>query len=759
MDYRQLNEHVDTHTADADVCIEKMRNWRKMGVNVAAVDLKSAYLQVHVHPSLWKFQTVITRGKRWALTRLGFGLNVAPSVMKSILSTVLSVSPLMKQGTSSYVDDILVDENVVSADHVCKHLSEFGLAAKEPERARDGVKLLGLSVQEDHGELHWKREDGGHEVPSKLTRRSVFSLCGKLVGHFPVCSWLRPAVAFIKRRANAVTERWDDLISCEHVRTFLMEVTDKVRQSDPAGGRWDVRGNEAHLWVDASSVAIGVALEVDGAVIEDGTWLRGHDAAHINMAELDAVVKGLNLALAWGFKKIILYTDSATVHRWIADGLSGKVRLRTKAASEMLIRRRVELVTSLVRECGLELSVVLVSSEKNKADALTRVPQRWLRSLAEGSDEPLPAAGLAVGSDASDVNSIIERVHHNWGHPGIRRTHYFVRHEDPNVTKKQVRKIVTECQVCRSIDPAPVKWKAGKLEVDAVWSRLAIDVTHVRGQPYLTAVDCGPSRFATWKPLRAETAEAVVEQLDALFVDRGPPAELLTDNATVFHSRLFVQFAARWGVTLRYRCAYVPSGNGIVERNHRTIKVIAARKECAVSDAVDIYNATPQDVVNPQSTPALILNSHVQSSTVSGHTRLETRTEAVECPYEVGECVWVRPPQARCDTRYEHGVVTRIISEQAVEVGGMPRHVRELRPREANEGAGYIAQDAGQCAPRDATRQDSQDDEPLLLLFGSRRRAAGHVRTGPAGDETSRDRPLPRRSERVRRQPERLDYV
>ena len=214
----------------------------------------------------------------------------------------------------------------------------------------------------------------------------------------------------------------------------MTEVTERVRQSDPVRGRWDVRGNEAHIWVDASSVAIGVALEVDGSVIEDGSWLRTSDATHINMAELDAVVKGLNLALAWGFVKMTLYTDSATVHRWLSDGLTGKARLRTKAASEMLIRRRIEIVMSLVKEYGLQLSVVLVPSEQNKADVLTRVPQRWLRVLAEGSDGVPPACGMAVRTGTNAESTMIARVHHDWGHPGVRRTHYFARQENPNIT-------------------------------------------------------------------------------------------------------------------------------------------------------------------------------------------------------------------------------------------------------------------------------------------------------------------------------------
>ena len=51
------------------------------------------------------------------------------------------------------------------------------------------------------------------------------------------------------------------------------------------------------VWCDASSLATGVALELDGKRIEDSCWLRKEDdSAHINVAELEAVLKGINLA-------------------------------------------------------------------------------------------------------------------------------------------------------------------------------------------------------------------------------------------------------------------------------------------------------------------------------------------------------------------------------------------------------------------------------------------------------------------------------
>ena len=46
MDYRELNEHVDAFTADADICTTKLREWRQQEVNMALLDLRRTYLQV-----------------------------------------------------------------------------------------------------------------------------------------------------------------------------------------------------------------------------------------------------------------------------------------------------------------------------------------------------------------------------------------------------------------------------------------------------------------------------------------------------------------------------------------------------------------------------------------------------------------------------------------------------------------------------------------------------------------------------------------
>ncbi|KFD62555.1 hypothetical protein M514_09040 [Trichuris suis] len=227
--------------------------------------------------TLWPYQTVKHRGRRYCLTHLGFGLNVDLAISKAIVDKVL----------------------LFSSD-ACTDLGE-------------------------RNKLQSKRVSENNVPPTQLTRRSVFSYCGELVGHYPVCGWLRVATAFIKREANRVSSRWEEPIHDDRIQEHLGEVAREVSKNDPARCQWDVSGSAARVWVDASALALRVPLEVDNSVIEDAVWLRPNDARHINMAELDAVIKGLNLAIAWRMRTIELMTDSAAVHRWLSDGLSAKL--------------------------------------------------------------------------------------------------------------------------------------------------------------------------------------------------------------------------------------------------------------------------------------------------------------------------------------------------------------------------------------------------------------------------------------------------
>ena len=130
------------------------------------------------------------------------------------------------------------------------------------------------------------------------------------------------------------------------------------------------------------------------------------------------------------------------------------------------------------------------------------------------------------------------------------QTLYFVRQVSPAVSKAMLRTVVRSCEMCQSINPTPVHWKVRKLDVRDNWRTVGMDITHYEDQHYLTLIDCGPSRFSIWHPLQHQNAASIIRQLELVFSERRPPAELLTDNGTAFSGEEFGRFAENWGIQL-----------------------------------------------------------------------------------------------------------------------------------------------------------------------------------------------------------------
>ena len=238
--------------------------------------------------------------------------------------------------------------------------------------------------------------------------------------------------------------------------------------------------------------------------------------------------------------------------------------------------------------------------------------------------------------------------------------------------------------------------------------------------------------------------------------------ELLCDNDPVFRGRPFAVLAARWGVTVRFRATHAPSGNGVVERSHRTVKVIATRKRCSIAEAVHLYDVTPREGEGVDSAPFCGVHRYEPRDCVRLSADLARSAECVETGvaevpvaepsvFAVGDAVWVRRRGTRCTEPSRRGTVTAVISPQVVDVDGMPRHVRDLRRRHSE-------------SPTRSSAPDADCDDPLYVMEPP-------VPPAPqpdAGQPDPCDAPLqrdcstaviptvdPRRSQRRRRPPQR----
>ena len=70
-----------------------------------------------------------------------------------------------------------------------------------------------------------------------------------------------------------------------------------------------------------------------------------------------------------------------------------------------------------MKEYVLSMNVSLVKSSQNKADRLTRVPQRWLDAIKRNTGSVQPACTASVSSVGLDQ---IKIVHRQNGHLGVR---------------------------------------------------------------------------------------------------------------------------------------------------------------------------------------------------------------------------------------------------------------------------------------------------------------------------------------------------
>lgn len=238
------------------------------------------------------------------------------------------------------------------------------------------------------------------------------------------------------------------------------------------------------------------------------------------------------------------------------------------------------MIKELCQEYEINLKIELVKSEDNKADELTRIPKQLKRS----------SCLLSVTDDLFKLQKLHDRCH-----LGAKRMRYLCDKLEINVSNADIKDLISKCQSCQSIDPAPIKWETGKLAVNENWTRLAADVTKFDQQKFLSIIDCGPSRFAVWKLIKAEDVKSIVTEFSNLFCERGSPKELIIDNYTTFHSAEFCKLMEKWNVHVLYRAINRPNCNGIIERNHKTIKRIASRSNISIMEALWWYNNTPSD--------------------------------------------------------------------------------------------------------------------------------------------------------------------
>ena len=222
-------------------------------------------------------------------------------------------SSSMSQIFQEFQDLSLTGEALVSAGEVASHLQRYGLTCKDP-RPLAGSSVLGLAVSRPSSGLDrrlvWKQPEAFPTGPvsPQLTKRELFSLCGKVAAHLPVAGWTRVASSFAKRLCEG--EAWKIPSAVRMMADIQADIAADIAMHDPAQGVWNVDPNRAYqVFCDTSLAALAVVIKWDNRVMEDKAWLRKKDDfLHINVAEVTAITRGVNLASRWKARRLAMKT-------------------------------------------------------------------------------------------------------------------------------------------------------------------------------------------------------------------------------------------------------------------------------------------------------------------------------------------------------------------------------------------------------------------------------------------------------------------
>lgn len=179
-------------------------------------------------------------------------------------------------------------------------------------------------------------------------------------------------------------------------------------------------------------------------------------------------------------------------------------------------------------------------------------------------------------------SDLLQVAHENpWsGHLGIKKTKERLLQEYywPGCFR-DVENHVKSCSVCQIAGKPSDKWKAPLRLVPLIsepFRRLVIDTVGPlpiteSGYKYILTMICPATKFPEAVPLKGLTSAEIVDALLTVFARVGFPAELQSDQGSVFTSALTTTFLERCGIKIIHSSLHHPQTNS-VERWHAVLK-------------------------------------------------------------------------------------------------------------------------------------------------------------------------------------------
>ncbi|XP_061721065.1 uncharacterized protein K02A2.6-like [Cydia pomonella] len=606
------------------------------GKRFSKIDLSQAYAQFELDDSR-KYTVINTHKGLFRYNRLVYGLSSSPGIFQRRLEQMFADLPHV----GVFLDDVIItgsdtESHIDNLVKVFERLQAYGLRVKKDKCAffAKSINYLG----------HVISEDGIHTCPEKVKAieaapapRNVSELrafigmvmyYAKFVGNVssimaPLYNLLKSGVKFVwDRECQAAFQEIKRALGSSQVLTHYSEKLPLILTCDASG-------------VGVASVISHATEHGERPVAYASRTLSAAERAYAQIdREALAIVYGIRKFHQYLYgRKFILRTD----HKPLTYIFGDKVGIPVMAASR--IQRWAVLLS------GYDYQIEYVTSKRNCADALSRLPQGKEGGLNRQEEVTyvnfvesfLPVTNNDVRvSTARDriVSRVITYAQSGWpaSCPDEEMEPYFIRRNElyvdrgclmwgyrmtiPNALREKILKqlhtshmgivkmksqarsyvwwpnidadveaLCRACETCAAEAAAPPRATPSPwMYVTQPWTRIHVDFLQYKGRTYLILTDSSSKWIEVFEMSRTNSS-AVIRELRATFARFGLPSVVVSDQGPPFTSAEFKQFLTQNGIEQAFSPVYHPASNGAAEQ---AVKLCKRAIKKAFRDGVDV---------------------------------------------------------------------------------------------------------------------------------------------------------------------------